>query len=155
MMKVLYTRSKKRKLSKAIMWMTGEDVSHVALQYGKWVIHSNHRGLNVEYIESFKKASTIVRAVEIPREEEHLFALLSEHEHSSYDLAGLVYFGFYIAMQCIGLRTAAFNLWGSRGKYTCVEWVSFFVLGKEHGLLTPHQFYLKLKELGYPDARID
>lgn len=154
MMRVLFVRSDKA-VAKLIMAITGEDISHCALQYGNWVVHSNQRGLNVESWDSFTKVSSVVEAVEIPHSEEHLFALLSKHEHARYDVLGLLYFGVFFLLKSAGLRTAAWNLWGSRGRFTCVEWVSYFVLGKECGLLTPREFYYKLKELGYKDSYPD
>lgn len=152
MMHVLFVHSPQRFLSRLITSITGESVSHCALRYGKWVIHSNQRGLNIETYSTFTNVSTVLYAVEIPHSEEHLFSLLSKHTHAPSDILGLLYFGVYFLLKHLGLRRAAWNLWGTRGKFTCVEWVSYFVLGKECGLLTPMEFYRKLKAMGYPDV---
>jgi len=151
-MQVLFCHAPKKFVSRLISRITGEDVTHVALLYKNWVVHANQRGLNVETFEAFGRVSSVVRSIEIKDDEARLFNFLAKYEHAGYDIGALLYFGVYYLLAAVGLPRAAWNLWNSRGRFTCVEWASMFVLGRELSLMTPGEFYALLKSKGFKDG---
>jgi hypothetical protein len=137
--KILFTRSNNL-LSYLICRLTREPVSHCAIQVGDHVIHSTLEGTKIEHIDTFSTHRAIVCSVKLDVDLNGEVA-----HHKSYDYLGLLYLGLrYFARDYLGIRLPKYNLWQITGMYTCVEFVSRELVGKEYSMMTPYQLYLYL-----------
>lgn len=144
-MKIVFTKSN-RLFSKLIMAVTDEPVSHVILEFGEFVIHSNLLGLHVESKESFYKTSFPVFSVDCHDLEEHpLFHLLASEEHSLYDFGAFLFLGIsLLARHYLRIPLPKSNLWQATGMFICTEWITRVIDQKEDSMITPYKLYLRL-----------
>lgn len=140
-MKALFTKSD-TPLSRAIRGVTGEGVSHCALEVDGWIIHVNLLGLQIESPESFSSHSSVVYSVEIPFEITNLMKALAKSGKMGYDYGALLYLGLRYLLPCLPKK----NLWQVSNLYLCTEWLEDLLDEKIDSMLTPYQLYLKLKE---------
>ena len=133
--------------SKAVMSATQEEFSHVAIQYGDFVIHSNFRGLHVQSTRSFLKKAKIIKQVTIrgDHNRSRLLDLLDKHEFSGYDFGGMLFLGLYLfASKYLKLPLPKSNLWQATGMFMCHEWVYTFLNMENKPMATPGQLYKEL-----------
>jgi hypothetical protein len=120
--------------------VTGEPVSHVAIECAGWIIHSNLLGVHVELPQTFYRHSTVLYAVDQPFDMEHLMQTLSKYDQHSYDFGGLLYLGLQALIPWLPKK----NLWQQTGMFLCTEWVTSVIYGYEDHMITPYQLYLRL-----------
>lgn len=144
-MYILFTSSSSF-VSKAIIKLTGEPCSHVAIQVGEFIIHSSLYGPEVITLEQFLETRQVVGRVRADRFLLHsLLRLISKVDHQGYDYLGLLYLGVrYYLRGKLGIPLPKVNLWQISGMWTCTEFVSKALLGEADSMLTPYQLYLKL-----------
>jgi hypothetical protein len=71
--------------------------------------------------------------------------VLEDTEGRSYDYTGLLYLGLrYYAKRYLGVSLPKVNLWQISGMFTCTEFVTKVLSGKEDSLITPYQLFLLL-----------
>lgn len=139
-MRLLFTKGNSC-FSSMICRVTGEEISHVVIQVGAFIIQSNLRGLTIDTFEHFTQNATIVYSLDLTSvPEERIFNTYNHNAFHSYD---------FLAFLLVGLRSLLpffpkADLRGISGMYICTEFVSEIVLNKEE-LITPKQLYLKLK----------
>lgn len=138
-MQILFTRSNSL-LSRIIRGVTGEQVSHCALQAGGFVVHCNLLGLHIEEARSFKQKSTVVYTIGIVDDYTRLFLLFATYRHSQYDFGAL----FYLGLRYLCPWLPKVNLWQTTGMFLCTEWISKYLRGEEYSMLTPSQLYTEL-----------
>lgn len=153
-MKIIFTKSTKI-LSKIIMDLTTEPVSHVAIDFGWVVIQSNLLGVHIEWAKNFKKHSEVVFSLSPAKRQSHLVLAnkmskqLEKYEFSMYDYGALLFFGFSLMLRkYLKIPLPKSNLWQSSGMFICTEWVETVVSEKTDPMLTPFKLYLKLKDSG-------
>lgn len=143
-MKLLWTASDSM-LSKAIRGVTGEDCSHVAIQDGNWIIHSNLRGVNVDYAPAFLEHARVQHSIEVPGT--LLYPSLTDKAHSWYDIGALLFSGLaLLARHYFRIPLPKSNLWQSSGMYMCTEWVQYVLNLPIDSMITPHGLFLQLEE---------
>lgn len=138
-MQILFTTSNTL-LSRAIRRQSGEPVSHCAIEFGGWVIHSNLRGVNVEPLAVFASHSQIVYSVEIPFDLDRFMGTLSQCWGTGYDFGALLYLGARTVLPFLPKR----NLWQCNGMFLCVEFITEILYGREESTMTPYQLYERL-----------
>lgn len=152
-MQILFTKSQSV-LSKAIRDITKEPVSHVALQFGWFVVHSNLLGLHIETADTFKKHSEVVYNLAPAKDDESkdlikLNNLLEQFEGSWYDFGGLIFLGIVLFLKArIKISLPKVNLWQSSSMFLCTEWVTEYLDGMPDSMITPYKLYLKLVSEG-------
>ena len=147
-MKILFT-TRDQWFSNTICEITGEPVSHVALEFPEhgFVVHSNIRGVHLQWANSFREENEVVCEVDIkyPGEFTQLDKLLKKYEFSYYDVGAILYLGLRLGLRRhLRLPLAKDNLWQSTGMFLCTEWVTEYLYGEADSLITPYQLYLKL-----------
>jgi hypothetical protein len=130
---IMFTKSKKVG-SRVIRWITGEDISHVALLLNAGVVvHAKFTGVDIDSLEHFLKENTVVRrysytgsdAINIEKRAMSL-------EGSSYDKLAFFGMGFYmLMMKYIGWSIPAFSHWAERGQFICTEFIDTIIGEKE------------------------
>lgn len=130
-------------------------MSHIALDFGEFIVHSNLRGLHLTWAKTFRKHTQVVFELERVRCEqtlldmERLDALLEKHEFSLYDFGALLFLGIsFAASKYLKLPLPKRNLWQSSGLYMCTEWGTDMAVGKADSIVTPYKLYLNLKSTG-------
>lgn len=138
MQKILFTRGN-NPASWIICKVTGEPVSHCAVQWNQWVIQANFLGVHIELLSTFQKSSQIIDSIEVPEDSTRLMDSLAQSEGAWYDFLGM----FYLGLKCILPWLPKKNLWHTSGMFMCTGWVTD-VLGDEDDMITPYQLYTKL-----------
>ena len=126
-MKILFTHGPSY-ISKSIMSVTGEFCSHVAIEIGDIVIHSNFRGLHIEWARRFRAKNTVVKELVPTRSIDYLSRvdnLLTKDQFSAYDFGAILFIGLsIIARDRVGIPLPKSNLWQVSGMYMCTELTS-------------------------------
>lgn len=150
-MKILFTVNPTSTVSKLILKLTKEPVSHTAILLDGYVYHSNYKGVNKIKYEDFLKVNEMVFSispVEASVDEATTKALVEKFpllEGSIYDLPAILYIGArYILREYLGMRLPKKNLWQVSGMYLCTEFVSDIVDSKVNSNITPYKLYLQL-----------
>lgn len=153
-MNILFTKNNSF-VSKNIRAVTGEPVSHVALDFGLFVVHSNFLGLHLEWAKNFRKKSDVVyslRGVDSLEETDQigrLNTLLEQYEFSMYDVGAMFFIGVCVFLRNkFNIPLPKSNLWQISGMFICTEWVTKFIDGTEESMMTPFKLYLRLKQTG-------
>lgn len=150
-MKIIFTRGN-TPISKAIMKVTSEPVSHTGLliEYpsgDRIVIHSNLLGLQAEPYEDFIKHSTVLYSVDVDHDESKLAKTLDKYKYSKYDFGAFMFLGLSLLLRSkFGILLPKSNLWQATGMFLCTEWVSFYINDKEDSMVTPYGLYLRLAQ---------
>lgn len=143
-MKLIFTSSQSA-LSKAIRGVTGEDCSHVAILDGNWIIHSNLRGVNVDYAPEFLKHCTVEHSLDF--DGSMVYPTLESKAHSFYDVGALLFDGLcLLTRHYLKIPLPKSNLWQSSGMYMCTEWAQLVLGLKIDSMITPHGLYNQLKD---------
>lgn len=153
-MDIIFTRNNTI-VSKSIIYLTKEPVSHVALDFGWIIVHSNFRGVHLDYYQNFYRNSEVV--FRLKRTTTDLFSgikdkakvgkLLKDKQFSLYDFGAMLFLAAALtARRYLNIPLPKSNLWQTTGMYLCTEWVSKFLDGKENSMITPYQLYKKLRE---------
>jgi hypothetical protein len=147
-MKILFIRNK-LPLSKLIQDVLQEPVSHVSLDFGPFVVHSDLRGVHLQWARKYKMNVEVVFQLKklAPEDDiKHLDSLLMDYEHALYDFGALLFLGLSFTLRkYLKLPLPKSNLWQSSGMFLCTEWVNKYVDGAEDSMITPYQLYLKLR----------
>ena len=138
-MNILFTRGNSI-LSRAIRSATGEDCSHVLIEFEPGlVIHSNLLGIHINTLEHLRNGGLeVVHTVEVPPVE-GMTEVLTKYEGKSYDLLALLWLGI---QALIPFRKN--NQWANKSKFTCTEFVTEVLFGEQDSVITPFQLYVKL-----------
>lgn len=147
-MKLLFTKSQSW-FSGLICSTTEEEVSHVSVQINdKFVVHSNIRGLHIQYLPNFLAKQE--KVVSLPIEElPEVYELLKQYEHKWYDVGAILFLGLSLWLRNkFKLPLPKSNLWQATGMFLCTEFISQLLYGEEMSMLTPEQLYAKVKASG-------
>lgn len=124
--------------SKLVQKVLGEEASHIALRVGRFVIHSNIRGLHIEPLSHFLVNNKIADRISIKADKVLLEKLLDERWGSCYDYGAFLFMGLsFLARRYLRLPLPKRNLWQTSGMYLCTGWVSKYYFGRELEMLTP------------------
>lgn len=138
-MQILFT-----KRSKLVASVLGEPVTHVALRWDDYVIHSNTYGVHIEPYIDFQDHNQIVYTIKVLDNLPRLLRLLAKYNNSRYDFGAFAYLGAYFLLRRVGLPLPKKNLWQSSGMFLCTEWVTQYVDDKEDSMITPYGLYLRM-----------
>lgn len=139
-MNILFTTSK-YPTSWLIRKVTGDDCSHVAMEKGGIVIHSDFTGLRLEPLHIFKQRNIIIHSVSSPKPVK-FSKIISDYWGAKYDFKGLLYLGIrYILPKNL---LAKGNLWQTSGMFLCTELVTDILEDREDSTITPHELYRRL-----------
>lgn len=145
-MQLLFTTNPDALFSRLILEITKEPVSHVALQMGPWVLHSNYRGVHAETLYSFKKHNQIKLVVPIwGITTDTVLKRFSDREFKPYDLLGVLSFGVHLLARRYLPGIPKVQLMQASGMDFCVELVQHLI-GSSHQLITPYQLYCQLTD---------
>ena len=143
-MRLLFTQSDQFG-SRFIRSVTGEEVSHVAIQLGRFVLHSTlDRGVHIVSIRRFLATREVIHSIKIDAKFNQILAILAKYEESPYDYGAFLYLGMRILLSKIGIEIPKANLWGTTGMFLCTEFVTQVLYGEELDYLTPGQLYRRL-----------
>lgn len=151
-MKILFCRGSSI-LSHTICGVTGDDISHCALEFPDLgiIVHSNLLGINLEWSGYFRKHTTIVHEVKYTidslQNELNLSTMLDQYENSWYDIGALLFVGISLVLKhYLHIPMPKKNLWQTTGMFLCTEWITKYIDGKEDSMITPRQLYERIKE---------
>lgn len=150
MIRILFTTSEKP-LARLIRGATGDDCSHVAIDWDGCIFHSNAHGVNTIHISEFLKENTIIHSVVLPEHPEDLDRLgnlACKVNNTPYDVGALLFCGFVLfCRKALNLRSwPKMNLWQSSGMDMCTEFVTEYLDGEADSMITPEQLYNRIKE---------
>lgn len=137
-MKILFTQSPLI-ASRLIRKITGEPVSHCAIEIDGTVIHSNFLGVHPQSAEGFRDHCTVWGEVPFPDDFKKMFEQTCAGWGRRYDFGALLYLALRYLLPWLPKK----NLWQTSGMYLCSEWVSSY-FGEEDAMITPYRLYLKL-----------
>lgn len=139
MAEILFTRSG-RVGSRIIRSITREDVSHVALRIGAFVIHSRacSGGIVIQLYSQFLRENEVVYRLPWMLSSRNLDR--TRYAGAAYDFGALLYLGLRRLIPALPKA----NLWQSTGMYMCTEFVTDVIGESEDSLITPYQLYKKL-----------
>lgn len=140
-MRILFTHGN-NPVSWLICKVTGEPVSHCAIEEANCVIQSNFLGLGALSLEEFEKKSSILYSVEIPEDCTKLLRLFVTDQKAKYDFGAMLYLG----LRCLFPWLPKANLWQTTGMYMCTEWVTEYINDSEDSMITPYKLYLRLSK---------
>lgn len=138
-------------LSKLIMYATGEDVSHVALQWDELVVHSNLLGVQVAFLAEFIEKDIPIHTIDLgdtPELRDKLTSAILTRRSHLYDFGAFLFLGISLILhKKLGLPMPSRNLWQCNGMFLCTEFVTDILSGRENSLITPGQLYTTLNEV--------
>jgi hypothetical protein len=146
---ILFTRSNTW-MSKIIRGVTGEPVSHCAVQVGAFVIHVNLLGLQVEKIRDFVNINEVMYNSPMlsnmyptqVSQLEFLLEKISGKGRMAYDIGALLYLGARYILPFLPKK----NLWQCTGMYLCTELITEILDNKEDSMITPYKLYKRLTQ---------
>jgi len=154
-MQVLFTSRPDMLMSRLILKLTDEPVSHVCILHEGYVYQSNFSGINKTDLRSFQKDYTTIisaRPLDSKFNDELVSSLIKrfpEFKGSFYDLPGLAYLGSrFFLREYFGIRIPKKNLWQITGMYLCTEFVTDIIDQKQDSMITPYQLLLKMRRSG-------
>lgn len=154
-MEILFTSRPSMPVSKLILELTGESVSHTVIRNGDFIYQSSFAGVEQVQAEDFLSKYTVGCTIRPSddRLNEDLVERLIERvvalKGALYDFPGLLYLGLrYSLFSAFKCKLPKKNLWQLSGMYLCTEFVEDIIDIKSDSMITPHKLYLKLKESG-------
>lgn len=149
--KVLFT-TRDAFFSRLVRDVTKSEVSHCAIEIPslKMVIHSNIKGVHIEYYKTFRKNNNIIHELDSKYEfdESLLDAIMGTFEYFSYDFFAFMFLGLSLVLRSyLKIPLPKANLWNTSGMI-CTEFVTQFVDRKADPMITPEALYYKLLESG-------
>lgn len=131
--------------SRTIQHVLDEPVSHVAIQCGETVIHSNLLGVHVISTATFHKHATVILRYNTPDQPQKILDALSRVDRSMYDFGALLFLGFaFLARRYLHVPLPKMNLWQATGMYLCTELVTEVIDGEADSLTTPYGLFKRL-----------
>jgi hypothetical protein len=154
-MKILFTKST-LPLSVAIRSVSGEPVSHVALEFPELgiVVQSNLLGIGLEWSSYFREKCTVVYELDdgksdLATDKAKLTATLDAHENDFYDFTGLIYLGMRTVLnKYLKIPMPKTDVLRISNTYLCTEWVTEYIDGTPETTITPYGLYEQLKATG-------
>lgn len=150
-MKVIFTQGDTW-ISKAICWATNSDISHVAIEIGGVVFHSNFLGPKVDLEEEFNKHSKRILSYETNTrvfEAVDLLHFYLKRRHRHYDFMLFLWLAFScIAMRLFRIAPSKNIIWRVSGAYLCTEFVDEFLFDEEQSTV-PQELVDKLEDSGW------
>lgn len=154
-MDTLFTIKPGAPLSKMILKLTGDPVSHTAIHHQGYVYHSNYKGVNRVPLKEFTD-EYIIKLCLRPTDERfddmmvsrliRRFPLLGG---TLYDIPALAYMGArFFLKDVFGISIPKKNLWQVSGMYLCTEFVTDITSEEVDSELTPYQLFGKMKQSG-------
>lgn len=139
---LLFTRNN-TVVSRLIRAITGEKVSHVAIDLGDFIVHASFPIITTVSKKDFYKKYEVLYNIE-----EELVVNPVEYIGRFYDFSALFFAGvLYLLRKLTGKRLYKTNLFNITGLFMCTE-LAQVSLGEEiDSLETPYQLYLKLRSL--------
>lgn len=150
-------------LSLLIRAITGDDCSHFAFVFGSRasgvMFESNLLGTHIRFFKESLKTHTVVHSIDldlpIETEDKIWDEVVDRFDGRRYDFGGAIYLGLRIlANRLFRLSMPNKNIWADPNAYYCDEVYAalegapqFPKLGAANGLETPHDIWLKLKEI--------
>jgi hypothetical protein len=148
-MRIIFTRSKKWG-SRLIRWVTGEDISHVALLTDDGVIvHARFDGVDIDGPEYFAHTNYMVRQYKYVGSADT--RVLSRRalmlEGYSYDKLAFFSLGFrLLLLRTFGLVSKKMASYARKHQYICTEFVDTIIGEHEsNGQLTPGQLEQQIR----------
>lgn len=142
-------------VSKLILELTGESVSHTVIRNGDFVYQSSFAGVEQVKASEFLSAYTVGYSLSPSddRLNEELVSRLVERvvalRGTPYDFPALFYLGLsYSLFSLFKVDLPKKNLWQLSGMYLCTEFVEDVIDIKSDPMVTPYKLYLKLKDSG-------
>jgi len=157
-MKIVFTISK-HPISRFISWGLGEPVSHTAFVFDdKFVIHSSLFGVELAWLNTFKKKSDILFDLDydlpLEKEEEVWTSLIDHFDQNSYDFGAFAYFIWRgILKKFFKVPFPPTNKWGSSKEFLCTEVIDILPdwlvkrSVRDYGMTSPYQLYLELVKM--------
>lgn len=154
-MQVLFTRRDDMPVSRWIVDVTGEPVSHTAIRLGDFVYQSSFLGVVQTPYKEFAK-NYIIRFSLAPidsdyndRLAERLIYGFPKLKNKPYDYPGLFYLSMrYILKKYCGMGIPKKNLWQLSGMYLCTEFVEDILNEESDAMITPYKLYFKMLDSG-------
>ena len=143
-------------VSKLIMELTGESVSHTVIRNGDFIYQSSFAGVEQVKAADFLAEYNVIYSLKPHSERlneadlvERLIERMVDLRGTLYDFPGLLYVGFRYSLFCaFNLDIPKKNLWQISGMYICTEFVEDIIDIESDSMITPYKLYLKLKESG-------
>lgn len=156
-MKLVWTKSG-LSLSRAIMWITGEDCSHFSIvlyngKPGEILFESNLLGTHPKFYHTAMQSHTLVHEVDVPlsTEIEDLVwdRIVKQYDGKKYDLKGALYLGFRkLLLRFLNLPLPKSNAWADPSCYFCNELFEILTgvpgipnVPALNGMATPHDVW--------------
>jgi hypothetical protein len=118
--------------------LTGEPVSHVAFQYGDFILHSTLCGPEIRTAGWGRQHYEVLFEVELHSSPERLMSVMDRVDRKGYDFSGLLYLGLrYMMKKYLRMSLPKANLWDCSGMLTCVEFATLVIDSKADPMLTP------------------
>ncbi len=133
-------------VSRAIRYLTGEEVSHVAIRCGDIVVHSTGKG-GVEQTtwSEFSSNYEVKLQALTPGNKRQILNVAKRLKDAPYDYTGLTWLAIrYVIKKYFRINIPKVNLWQLSGMFTCTEFVTEVIDGDEDSLITPYQLYERL-----------
>lgn len=135
-------------VGKAICYLTGEEMTHVAIYHNKMFLHSALDGVRIDNRKEFTSQRKILATVDVDSSRT-LEEIHEEYGHYRYDYKALLWLGArYFAKKHLKLPFPKVNLWNITGMFTCTEFVTQALDGQADSLITPEQLYRRIKNNG-------
>lgn len=147
-MEIIFTKQKSF-ISRMIMKVTGEPVSHSAFIYMQNVYHSNHKGASICTLKKFTETSEIVYRVTLPAKYNlHFHYEFAKMEGSTYDLPAALYAGWRIFLnRYFKVKMPETNKFNFKNAYICTELAQRILKIEVDSMLTPYGLYKKVLEM--------
>lgn len=117
-------------LSKAIMWLLNEPVSHFAILFDeKIVFHSDLLGVKISWYATFLKTHTVVYEIDhtdasLDLQESTYQSIISQYDGKNYDYGAFLYFTWRgMLKKLFNKPIPAKDPWGSKNGFLCTEMV--------------------------------
>lgn len=133
--------------SRLIRGLTGEPVSHCALQLGEEVVEASFTGVRARSLSDFLSHNKLVLSVDLPGEtivrvNGQVLVTLLRTLGKGYDFGALLFLGAALLLR----RPVSRNLWASSRLFTCTEFLSLLLFGMADDIITPLELYHKVKK---------
>jgi len=146
-MKILFVKGHTL-FSKAICWVVDEPVSHVAIQIGSFVCHSNLLGVHIQSAYKFRQGCDVIYELQAPKGSKvFLIDSLNRYDGAWYDFGAFAFLGICLYLNSrFGVPTPTKNPWQDKNAFICTEWVTQVLDHKADSMITPYKLYFELKE---------
>jgi len=146
-MKILFVKGHTL-FSSSICWVAKEPISHVAIQLGEFVFHSNLLGVHIETAKRFTATCDVIYYLEAPEgTPQMLLQAIDLYDGDVYDFGAFIFLGICLWLnRRFNVPMPKRNLWSDRNAFLCTEWATAVINHKADSMITPFGLYLELKE---------